>query len=110
MNSFGVGVYFLTVLWFLTFMLCWVSVHTGHNIGKISGVITTLLTIILVCLPKSDTHDSDDANFYDRLYITRYAILAVLLMSCAAGSVFCFVYICLTPVTTRKVKRFGTLN
>lgn len=110
MSSFGVGVYFLTVLWFITLMLCWVSVRTGHNIGKISVIVTSLVTLVLVCLPKGETYDLNSANFYDRLYIPRYAILTFLLLSGAVGLSFAFVHVCLAPNETRKIRSFGTVN
>lgn len=110
MSNFGVGVYFLTVLWIITLFLCWVSVRTGHYIGKISVGISSLLTIVLVSLPKGDSRNIHDANFYDHLFVTRYAILSFLLVSVIVGSVYCFIYVCLAPVETRKVKAFGLLN
>lgn len=110
MSSFGVGVYILTVLWFITLMLCWVSMRTGHNIGKIALIVTSLMTVILVCLPKGDTYNSDGANFYDKLYIPRYTILVFLLISVAVGGVLCFIHVCLAPIETRKVRSIGTLN
>lgn len=110
MSSFGVGVYFLTVLWFVTLMLCWVSVRTGHSIGKISLILTFVLTVVLVCLPKGESYNLDSANFYDKLYIPRYVILGVLSVSGVVGAGFCFVHVCLAPVETHKLRSFGSVN
>lgn len=110
MSSFGIGVYLLTVTWFITLMLCWVSVRTGHYVGKIAIGVSFVLTVILVCLPKGDVQYTHGANFYDRLYVPRYAILSLLLVGAVVGCAYCFVYVCLTPVETRKVRSFGTSN
>lgn len=110
MSYFGVGVYFLTVMWLITLLLCWVSFRTGHWIGKISVGITFLLTIVLVLLPKGESGDVNIANFYDRLFVTRYAILSLLIVSGAAGSVYCFIHVCLAPLETRKTKTLGFIN
>lgn len=108
MISFGVGVYFLTMLWFVTLMLCWVSVRTGHIIGKISVIVTSVVTLILVCLPKGESYNLNSANFYDKLYIPRYAILAFLSASGVLGAIICFVHFYLAPIETRKVRSYGT--
>lgn len=105
MTNFGVGVYFLTVIWCVSFMLCWVSVRTGHYIGRVSVLISVGITIILLTVPRSDEHYS--ANFYDKNFIPRFATLSVLLTSLVAGIVYSFIYVCLTPAETRKIKRIG---
>jgi integral membrane sensor domain MASE1 len=111
MSNFGVGVYFLTILWFITLMLCWVSIRTGHYVGKITIVISLLLTIILITLPKGETNSySLSANFYDHLFVARYTVLTLLLISGIAGIIYCFIYVCLTPVETKKVKTLGIFN
>lgn len=102
--SLGVGVYILTVLWFVTFMLCWVSVRTGHNVGKIAIIVSFVVTFILLLLPKGDEDYSYDADFYDRLFVARYAIFTFLLISVVLGLAYCFIYVCLTPIETKKVK------
>ena len=109
MSSFGVGVYFLTVIWFITLMLCWVSVRAGHYIGKVAIAMSLVLTVVLVALPKGDVPYSR-ANFYDKLFVSRYATLSLLLGSLIVGLVYCFVHVCLARVETRKVRSFGTLN
>lgn len=109
MSSFGIGVYFLSVIWFITLMLCWVSVRTGHYIGKVSVAVSFVLTIVLISMPKGDAHHYS-ANFYDRLFVLRYAVLSLLLASCVGGSVFLFIHVCLTPIETRKVRSFGIVN
>lgn len=109
MFNFGVGVYFLSIIWFITFMLCWVSVRTGHFIGKVAVTISIILTIVLVSLPKGD-EEYTSANFYDKTYIPRFTIFALLLISVVAGGLFSFIYACLAPVETHKVKTFGSNN
>lgn len=106
MNSFGVGLYFLTMLWCVTLMLCWVSVRTGHNIGKFALIVTSLVTLVLVCLPKGESYNLSSANFYDKLYVPRVAILVFLVISAVSGALFSFVHVCLVPVQTRKVRSF----
>lgn len=110
MASFGFGVYLLTVIWFLTLLLCWVSVKTGHYIGKVSVGVSVLLTLMLVILPKGDLNYEHGANFYDRLFIPRYVILAFLSLSAAVGCVYAFIHNCLTPVETRKLRTFASVN
>lgn len=110
MSYFGVGVYFLSIIWLISLFLCWVSVRTGHYIGKIAIVIAICITLILVSLPRGVEIESSAGNFYDKTYGPRVAILLLLLMSAIAGSVYCFVHVCLTPVETRRIKKFGTIN
>lgn len=110
MASFGFGVYILTVVWCLTLMLCWVSIKTGHYVGKVSVGFSVLLTLILVALPKGDVNYVYGANFYDGLFIPRYVILAVLFLSAVIGVVYVFVQNCLAPIETRKLRTFGSVN
>lgn len=104
--SLGLGIYFLTVLWFITLMLCWVTIRTGHYIGKISLIISSTISLVLLLLPSSG-EQYVSANFYDRLFVTRYAILTFLLASIVLGSGYAFVYVCLTPIEVKKVTRRG---
>ncbi|CAG9788263.1 unnamed protein product [Diatraea saccharalis] len=112
MSYFGVGIYFLTLLWYITLLLCWVSVRTGHYIGKVSVIVSILFTIIIILLPKGATYHSVDAvaNFYDHLFVSRFLIFSFLLVSGITGSIYCFVHVCLAPIETKKVKSFGSLN
>lgn len=105
---FGVGVYFLSILWLVSFFLCWVSVRTGHYIGKIAIVIAIIITLILVSLPRGV--ESSSGHFYDKSYVPRLAILLLLLISAIAGLLYCFIHVCLTPVETRIIKKFGNIN
>lgn len=109
MATFGVGVYFLTVIWLISLMLCWVSVRTNHNIGKVAIGAAALITVILVALPKGEAQYSR-ANFYDKVFVIRYAILTLLLICVLFGAAYCFLQYCLTPVETRKVRSFGTVQ
>lgn len=109
MSSFGVGVYFLTVIWFISLMLCWVSVRTNHHIGRVAIGGSVVITVILVALPKGDGAYSR-ANFYDKVFVIRYAILSVLLICLLFGAAYSFIHYCLTPVETRKVRSIGTIH
>ncbi|PZC82223.1 hypothetical protein B5X24_HaOG211031 [Helicoverpa armigera] len=94
------------MLWCVTLVLCWVSVRTGHSIGKVALLVSSLVTLILVCLPKGESHSTDSANFYDKLYVPRYVILVFLCISAVFGGLFALVHVCVTPIETRKVRSF----
>lgn len=105
--NFGVGVYFLILLWSITLILCWVSVRTGHGIGKISILISVIITLALILLPTKGQYSN--ANFYDQLFVIRYLILLFLSISFVVGLVYSFVYVCLAPHETIKVRRLGAI-
>lgn len=108
MSSFGVGVYCLAVVWFVTLMLCWVSVRTGHVVGKIAVPVAALVTVLLFALPKGEGDIS--ANFYDKLFVFRFGVLFLLLASVVVSSAYCIAHVCLTSLDTRKIRRLGAAN
>lgn len=110
MANFGVGIYLLTIVWVFTLMLCWVSIRTGHYIGKLAVLVSIVLTGLLFILPKGENISPYGANFYDKLFVTRYAILTFLILSAVLSGAYCFLYACLTPIETKKIKNFATIN
>lgn len=101
----GVGIYFLTIIWFITLMLCWVSIRTGHNIGKIAIIIALAISLVLALLRSKEEYSS--ANFYDKLFVIRYSVLSLLVLSVIVGLGYSFVYVCLEPCETVKIHRLG---
>lgn len=111
MGNFGSGVYITCGLWVGIGLLWWIGSRSGARGSKIAVgtvIAAIFITLVLVCLPKGQVPPQND--FYDALFIPRYAILTLLMLSASIGAVFCFLYVCLTPIQTRKIHTFGSVN
>lgn len=106
-QTVGLGVYILSTIWLLTLVLCIISVRTGQLIGAIAFIISLLITIVLILIPRvSETHSVTSEKVYDPLFVLRYCLLAFLVV-CISGGVGAFiVYHCMPPVQTKKLRHW----
>lgn len=105
-HSVGTGVYVLTTVWIVTLVLCCVALRTGRLLGVVAFLLTSLITLILIALPRGLDSLSNVEEAYDKLYISRYFILSLLIVSAAGGFGFFVLYFCTTPLETKKIKNW----
>lgn len=107
-QAIGLGVYILSTVWLITLLFCIISVRTGQLFGAIAFIISSLITLLLILIPRvsnlADVLESE--KVYDRLFILRYCTLAFMVISILGGFGYFFVYHCMSPVQTKKLKHF----
>lgn len=107
-QAVGLGVYILSTIWLISLLLCIVSVRTGQLIGAIAFIVSSLITLLLILIPRvSNTNEAHASEkVYDRLFILRYCSLAFMVISFLGGFGYFFVYHCLSPVQTKKLQHW----
>lgn len=108
MASIGIGVYLLCVVWFTALMLVWISVRTGHSIGKLAILGSIFFSIILFSLPKLDVEFTYSEKLYQKVYTVRYFTIAVILLGTVLGTTYSYLFAnSLEPLEFRKIRSFG---
>lgn len=106
--SLSIAVYLLGVLWGAVFILCWVTMRTRHSIGKIAILVASVITVLVLTLPKIEIQLIANQLWYDKYVMARYCTLCFLLISVISGAVCLYYCHCIEPRENLKVKTFGS--
>lgn len=106
--TLSIGVYILGVVWGTTFLLCWVTIRTKHSIGKIAILVASLITLLVLALPKIEIQLVASQILYDKYLVVRYCTISLLLLSAVIGCVCGYYHHCIEYKDIRKIRSFGS--
>lgn len=102
----GIGLFILITIWLLAGIIFSISSKTDKKFGFIAITIATLITLILICLPKNSEHPNiKEEKLYDHYFILRISLVILL----AASSIIAGIgYVNYALMETKKPQRITT--
>jgi len=103
----GIGLFVVIAIWIFAVVSCIISHRTHKNFGTVVVAVATLVTLILVLIPR-DTEVPKKAVFklYDQLFVWRTSLVILLGLSAVTGFVFFVITHLMQARHTQPVKRW----
>ena len=101
--GFGIGTFLLIILWFLVFVLFLFFVQGGRAVIAVTiVVVASILTVILIFLPKEERVKERDIVIYDKIFWPRLALIVGVFIFLIVGAVISFLE-SMHPVHVKRV-------